>query len=138
VDINVFVREKLERSPMGPEPGDKVMCLRNDRLCGLFNGMQGYVREVYENDMFLFESEGYISPVSFDKNVFNQVKYDFDHDRDAPSPFDYAYAVTCHKCQGDQFDSVLVLEQRCDLWDHNRWDYTAASRAKEMLFWCES
>ena len=137
VDINVFVREKMERSPLGPETGDKVMCLRNDRKSGLFNGMQGRVKAVYDNDMLLFEAEDYISRVAFDKKVFNQVKYEFEHDRDAPSPFDYAYAVTCHKCQGDQFDSVLVLEQRCDLWDHKRWAYTAASRAKEKLFWCE-
>jgi exodeoxyribonuclease V len=136
-EINTYVREKLGRKSSLPEAGDKVMCLKNDKLCGLFNGMQGVVTETYPEDMFLFESDGFMLTIAYDRNVFNQVKYEIDHDQEAPSPFDYAYAATCHKCQGSEFDSVLVMEQRCDLWDHKRWAYTAASRAKELLYWCE-
>ena len=50
-------------------------------------------------------------------------------------PFDYCYAVTCHKAQGDEWDRVVVIEQRCDRWDHARWAYTAASRARKSLIW---
>lgn len=41
-----------------------------------------------------------------------------------------------HNSQGDQFGKVLVLEQKCDLWEHPRWAYTAASRAMTDLYWC--
>jgi exodeoxyribonuclease-5 len=136
-EINTHVREKLGRKSSLPEAGDKVMCLKNDKLCGLFNGMQGVVTETYPEDMFLFESDGLMLTIAYDRKVFNQVKYEIDHDQESPSPFDYAYAATCHKCQGSEFDSVLVMEQRCELWDHKRWAYTAASRAKELLYWCE-
>jgi ATP-dependent exoDNAse (exonuclease V) alpha subunit len=136
-EMNIHARNRLGFDSSGPVIGDKVMCLKNDRLCGLFNGMQGFVREVYGEDMFMFESDGYILNVAFDRSVFNQVKYEIDHDQEAPSPFDYCYAITAHKSQGSEFDKVLVLEQRCDLWDHRRWAYTAASRAKEKLYWCE-
>lgn len=37
--------------------------------------------------------------------------------------------------QGSEFPSVLVFEQVCSKWDHIRWAYTAASRAKEKLYW---
>lgn len=49
--------------------------------------------------------------------------------------FDYGYAITCHKSQGDEWESVLVLEEKSDLWEHKRWAYTAASRAKSKLVW---
>lgn len=37
--------------------------------------------------------------------------------------------------QGDEFGSVIAYEQRCDKWDHVRWAYTVASRAKKTLIW---
>ena len=134
-ELNSFVRRSLGR-PDKPVAGDRVMCLRNDSLAGLFNGMQGVAGEIYD-DVISFESDEFVYAVQFDPTVFGQVKYEFEHNRESPMPFDYCYAVTCHKVQGSEYDSVLVLEQKCDLWDHRRWAYTAASRAKEKLFWCE-
>jgi exodeoxyribonuclease-5 len=136
-EINTTVRSIAGRG-VGPEPGDRVMCLRNDSRLGLFNGMQGVISSIYAGDFMEFEHEGGACEVQFDPNVFGQVKYDFEGGRDAPMPFDYSYAATCHKCQGSEWDSVLVLEQKCDLWDHRRWAYTAASRAREKVYWCES
>jgi len=135
-ELNSFVRRSLGR-PDKPVAGDRVMCLRNDSLAGLFNGMQGVAGEIYD-DVISFESDEFVYSVQFDPTVFGQVKYEFEHNRESPMPFDYCYAVTCHKVQGSEYDSVLVLEQKCDLWDHRRWAYTAASRAKEKLFWCEA
>jgi ATP-dependent exoDNAse (exonuclease V) alpha subunit len=135
-EVNYYVRNSLERK-QDPEEGDRVMCLKNNSLLGLFNGMQGFVNQIFEDDIMVFDSDGNSFCVPFDRNVFGQIKYDFDGESDAPIPFDYCYAVTCHKSQGSEYDSVLVLEQRCDLWDHRRWAYTAASRAREKLYWCE-
>ena len=50
-----------------------------------------------------------------------------------PQIFDYAYAVTCHKSQGSEYDKVLVFEEFLKGGDHARWLYTAATRAKEKL-----
>lgn len=134
-EINHMVRDDLGRGA-GPAIGDRVVCLRNHSKLGLFNGMQGVIRQIYADDFMLFESDDNCFEVPFDRSVFNQVKYEFSGDRDAPMPFDYCYAATCHKCQGSEYDSVLVLEQKSDLWDHKRWAYTAASRARDRLFWC--
>ena len=50
----------------------------------------------------------------------------------------FAYAVTCHKAQGGQWDAVFVdqgylTEEMVDL-DFLRWLYTAVTRAKKELF----
>ncbi len=48
--------------------------------------------------------------------------------------FEFAYAVTCHKAQGSEFDFVIVFDES---WvfggERNRWLYTAITRAKEKL-----
>lgn len=47
---------------------------------------------------------------------------------------DYAYAITCHKSQGSEYDKVLLIQD----WffaDTERWLYTAVTRAKEVLLW---
>ena len=50
----------------------------------------------------------------------------------------FAYAVTCHKAQGGQWDAIFVdhgyfLE---DMWneEYMRWLYTSVTRAKKKLF----
>lgn len=50
----------------------------------------------------------------------------------------YAYAVTGHKAQGGQWKHVYIdvpLEERED---HQRWIYTAITRATERIFWINS
>ena len=52
-----------------------------------------------------------------------------------PKEFTYAYAITCHKSQGSEWDKVLVLEEKFpfDKVEHARWLYTAATRASNKL-----
>lgn len=136
-EVNRAVRREAGRGS-GPEKGDRIICLKNNSAAGLFNGMQGVVESVYPDNFIAFESDGWVYEVEYNPEVFGQVKYDFEHSKDAPVPLDYSYCVTGHKSQGSEWDRVLVLEQKCDLWDHRRWSYTAASRAKDFLYWCES
>ena len=48
--------------------------------------------------------------------------------------FEFAYAITCHKAQGSEFDFVVVFDES---WlfgeERDRWLYTAITRAKEKL-----
>lgn len=48
----------------------------------------------------------------------------------------YGYAITCHKAQGGEWDSVIVdYTRRCGLnADSLRWSYTATTRAKRCLY----
>lgn len=139
--MNFRIRTLLGRVSL-VETGDKVMCLRNNRELGLFNGMIGTVTGVKEGKSIKidFENEqGKFTNITVDKKAFGCEKFvpgPFD-DRDV-MPFDYSWVATCHKMQGDEADKVMVYEQKCDKWDHKRWAYTASSRSKEKLIWVTS
>ncbi len=48
--------------------------------------------------------------------------------------FEFAYAVTCHKAQGSEFDFVVVFDESWAFGqEKDRWLYTAITRAKEKL-----
>ena len=137
VDINKEVRKTAGYPDNFPVIGEKIMCLRNNKQLGLFNGMQGTVEHLFskpKNKMTFF-SDGIGYDVLFDPHAFNMERQPQNYGRDDPLPFEFCYAVTCHKAQGDEWDKVLVIEQQCKSWDFRRWAYTAASRAKQSLIW---
>ena len=48
--------------------------------------------------------------------------------------FEFAYAITCHKAQGSEFDFVIVFDESWVFGEAaRRWLYTAITRAKEKL-----
>ncbi len=136
---NEKVRELLGRTKL-VEVGERIICLRNNKPFGLFNGMQGDVTRVdLKRSKFDFKTEdGTYVDIFFDSKQFGKEKNNFEFGLDSPNPFDYAFTITTHKAQGSQFDKVMVFEQHCDLWSSQRWMYTAASRAINSLVWvCE-
>lgn len=138
VKLNERVRAERKIDFTYISKGDKVICLRNSRKHRLFNGMQGVVLRVNKNETFDFLADGErFNQIKYDPDQFGQETNKFEF-RQEPHPFDYAYAITCHKAQGDQFGNVIVYEQNCDKWDHVRWSYTAASRAMNGLIWVKS
>ena len=136
VSTNERVRKHLNIEYTNIAIGERIICLRNNRKLGLFNGMQGVVTRVSsvkEKIDFVANGEKYFN-IDYDSSQFGQEKNNFKFNQ-KENPFDYAYAITCHKAQGDEFDSVIVMEQICSEWDHRKWAYTAASRARESLLW---
>jgi len=134
--LNTETRELLGREGELPQINDKIICLRNNSKKGLFNGMQGKIGWFVTKNIIDFVTDVEILQVNLDLSMFNKIKYEINGDRDHPDPFDYAYAITCHKSISDQFDSILVMEQKCNLWNHRRWAYTAATRAEKKIYWC--
>ena len=125
-----------------PRVGDRVMCLKNSLLRGVFNGQQGRIANVKrKGERILFQpdfggplSEKWIEPHPEAWNAVKPPKI-IGNNADKRIPFDYAWCVTCHKMQGDESAKVVVFEERCEHWEHARWAYTAASRAKEAIVW---
>ena len=118
------------------EKNEKIICLKNNKLFGIFNGMQGTVISVNKNKItFVDDSKKkFIVDAFFDQFGMDKLHDSAQYDKDIGF-FDYAYAVTCHKAQGDEWDDIIVIEERCDLWEHKRWAYTSASRAKKSVLW---
>jgi exodeoxyribonuclease-5 len=139
VASNARIRELLGRRDR-VEVGEKVMCLRNDHEIGLHNGQQGVVTRVgWHRGHPVIDFEAY-HDMTFGGLIIDpdQLGKQDGNSRDRSSvlhPFDYAYVITAHKAQGDEWPHVLVFEQVCKRWDHGRWAYTCASRARDRLTW---
>lgn len=139
VRMNEIAR-KIKGFPSGdwPSVGEKLICLRNCKTSGLFNGMQGHIERFFDKpkNKFCFVNEnGDKFEVLFDPNTFNQEKYEFSSRKEDPHPFEFGYAITCHKSQGSEWDTTMVIEEKCKNWDHIRWAYTAATRARTKIYW---
>jgi len=100
--------------------GDRVIHRRNNYDLEVFNGDIGVIKEI--------DNEELTCVVSFfpnDKEVF--------YKRDDISELDLAYAITIHKSQGSEFDTVImpVLSQHFKMLFRNL-IYTGLTRARNL------
>jgi len=125
-----------------PSPGERVVCLRNNRDHGIFNGMLATVVEIRCDDTVAHPE---IDIVDDEENLYRGIRFapdQFGAERTLDDVsrkqalFDYGYCLTAHKSQGSAWDRVLVLEWIHSEWSAARWRYTAATRAKHELVWC--
>lgn len=143
VRINKSLRKYKKQNPNRPVPGDRIICLKNKRQEGLFNGLQGTIRTVFYDKAWpvaqaIIELDGgraWEGEMLLDQ--FNKPKGLVEPDRALwrATHWDYAYAITCHKSQGSEWPKVLVIEEKCPLWAMPRWRYTAVTRASEELIY---
>lgn len=154
--INRLYRSKLGFKPIEPVcAGERLICLGNDYRYNVFNGQifRADAPGVYDKQDNLVRvplSEERIDgwrPLTFDSVTTNkpvsvqfplqssslgQTLKSVDRD-DRLLQFDYGYAITCHKSQGSEWDSVLVVYQDIPSFDMTRWLYTAITRAKQHV-----
>lgn len=134
--VNNNVR-RLHKRGNTVEEGDRIICLRNNKKDFLFNGMQATVNgvDLKRKKITIDLDDGErmwdlpFWPAQFDAEAtLTDVDY-------AINLFDFGYCITAHKSQGSEWGNLIVYEQECKKWDHARWAYTAASRAKNNLIW---
>jgi exodeoxyribonuclease-5 len=129
-------------APQMPVVGDRLVCLKNNRIKGLFNGglwdVDKVVRRPGRTDMLVssVDEPGTI-PVDIEvpDQFFLGTEKDMDwRERKRADEFTYGYALTVHKSQGSQWDNVLVYDEssifRDDAAKHL---YTAVTRAAERV-----
>jgi exodeoxyribonuclease-5 len=145
ISINIGVRKVMGHDGKVPQPGEKLICLANSRKYGLFNGEiitvgpGGYDTTTRELDIGreFYDADGDSSSVvEIDPDALLAEKYERPYGSSFDIiPFAYAYAITCHKSQGSEWDKVLVVDQAFPRECPNRWRYTAATRAAKQLTW---
>jgi exodeoxyribonuclease V len=122
-----------------PQPGEPLVCIRNNYRQGLVNGDIAVMWQVTEDD---FGANWYEATLLIDGEERPDIRI-------ARSPselelgsraqlasFDFAYAITVHKMQGSEAESVVLLDDRFAQWDRDlrrRWLYTAITRASERI-----
>ncbi|MBP2292652.1 ATP-dependent DNA helicase [Azospirillum rugosum] len=131
-----------------PQAGERVICRRNHKDEGLFNGMIGTLTRpateargkndglwslgVHMEDEVRSRSKVIVHPGLFEAHYTGE-----------PAPtrvdknvqlFDWAWLITCHSAQGSEFPSVTVLDDSNAFREHKwRWLYTAVTRSREEL-----
>ncbi|KGF68770.1 ATP-binding protein [Hoeflea sp. BAL378] len=142
---NQRLRELKGFTQAFPQAGDKLVCLRNDPAKGLLNGSLWQVmtssKETVKPGINLLvrpeddDMERGSAKIKLLKSVFD------DPDIEVPwqtkkryDDFDYGYALTVHKAQGSQWNSVVLFDESYAFRDsRERWLYTAITRAAERL-----
>ncbi|MEW6435645.1 MAG: ATP-dependent RecD-like DNA helicase [Pseudomonadota bacterium] len=139
---NRRMRELLGRAGTLPEPGDKLVCLKNDRKKGLLNGSlwnvqtAGTVRRKKIRMTVIPEEDSAHKPLRIGvlPEFFTseeEIPYSLRRESDE---FDYGYALTVHKAQGSQWDKVVLFDESGAFREHrDRWLYTGVTRAAESL-----
>lgn len=136
---NILARESFGLNYPSPLSGEKVICLRNNRYKGVYNGNVGLIETIKDIGEFAYQVSILMETgVYFKGQIYKdqflcektcqEIKFF--------NLFDYAYCLTVHKSQGSEYDNVILLEERNrymtdDEW--SRWLYTGVTRAKNKL-----
>jgi exodeoxyribonuclease V len=139
--INASIRQMMGLDRQGTvAPGEKLICLRNNRVWNIFNGQQVTVLDIaYEGrntiDLEVETDDGRCFMLPCLRRQFGHNPIEGFRSKEV-AQMDYGYCLTAHKAQGSEWDNVLALEQISRTCDARRWRYTVATRAKERLVYC--
>jgi exodeoxyribonuclease-5 len=144
---NARMRERRGFEGGMPSAGDKLVCLRNNRKKGLFNGGLWMVKDRGGRKsgakagimtMRLLPDDETATrgvKVSVRPECFSGGIEQVDWQRRKPyDEFDYGYVLTVHKAQGSQWDDVVLFDESFAFPDsRERWLYTGVTRAAKKL-----
>jgi len=140
---NTRMRERRGFDGPMPAAGDKLVCLRNNRKKGLFNGGLWSVKERGGRKTGIMtlrllpddETATRGVKVSVRPECFTGGIEKIDWARRKPyDEFDYGYVLTVHKAQGSQWDDVVLFDESFAFPDaRERWLYTGVTRAAKRL-----
>ena len=139
-----LIREERGALTLNPGERERVICRRNDRELGIYNGMLGTVEEWYElddHDLYRFsvrmDDLDEVIDVMVDPTLFRE------HTEGRAEPpryrrgvqlFDFGYVITCHSAQGSEWPEVTIIDDSGSFREEaNRWLYTALTRAAERV-----
>lgn len=144
--LNHILRARRGFTGTVPQPGERVLCLRNQREQDLFNGLTGVLKSIEVKDSHDDRPPIYAhAEVDIDGggtwegtlrlDQFGAPKTIMAFEKEV-ALFDWGYAMTVHKAQGSESPVVVVIEE-CNWMEtedlRRRWRYTAFTRAAERL-----
>lgn len=157
------INGKVDKNPIYPVAGDKLMCLKNNKLQGLYNGtmwtastpvMQKIMRPIYKGspimrpgntDVLAFkvrsldemdpQGNPYVVQTQCSPHHFNETLAVPEYREIAGTDqFDFGYGATGHKCQGSQYDAPMIFEESSVFRDQ-KWNhmYTTFTRGVSRI-----
>ena len=142
------IRAKLGRPAGTPVPGDRIMCLVNNRDAGILNGQQFEVLEATPGtlgyEIRARDEEGHERALTAFEAGFRGLQAEQEARKTLTAwkgrrgLFTFANAITAHKAQGSEWPSVYVVDQTPQMWssttvEKRQWCYTAVTRASESV-----
>jgi exodeoxyribonuclease V len=137
------MRKKLGRPQGIPVPGDRVMCLVNNKDIGVLNGQQYEVLGVKDGVLTLRDDDGQEREIAARMEAFKGLEQEQAEKRAGAwrgeeGCFTFANAITCHKAQGSEWPHVYVVDQthqmtRSTTAERRAWAYTSVTRASERV-----
>lgn len=135
---NNAMRSRLGRAGPLPQPGEKLVCLKNNREKGFLNGTLWEAVECAGDEdsveITVKSEEGGepITTIAAGEHFFGKTPERWGND--GIDEFTFGYALTTHKAQGSEWPGVYVVDESASFRaDRNRWLYTAITRASERL-----
>lgn len=139
--VNTWMRAQRGFSGPLPQPGEQIICLRNNADYMVWNGMTATVRAIdwVRQRMDVDTDDGPREGVRFNPEQFGKAAtLPYERPRKGQTPltlWDFGYALTCHRGQGSEFKRVAVVDEVASSWSGERWRYTASTRASQQLRW---
>jgi exodeoxyribonuclease V len=140
---NARLRERRGFTDPLPQADDKLVCLRNNRRKGLFNGglwkvkQRSAARSTGTLGLRLQPDDdiGRGVKVTVRLECFSGGLEELDWlQRKRYDEFDYGYVLTVHKAQGSQWDDVVLFDESFAFQESRaRWLYTGITRAARRL-----
>lgn len=134
-----YINSIMKQNPVRPEVGDRIICMKNNYEFGLMNGEQAIIAGIegeLDDDgrelVTVLTEQGEHIKVPWWKPALDDTRLDL---RDLPKGlvwFNYAYAITCHKAQGSEWDHVALLDESFGDFK-SQWLYTGLTRAKKRF-----
>lgn len=146
--VNALTRTVLRMSG-APKVGEQIVCLRNDKAKGIYNGMRGLItRDQGRHKSYPWQLQAEVDFVEDNiKTNVTMCAQQFNRDRtfddfsdveaailetahkevnigswkEVGGLFDLAYAATTHKFQGSSVDDVLLIAERPGPVDDDTW-----------------
>lgn len=136
--VNGRLRRLLGFTEWHPVPGEKLICLRNNKDIGLLNGTMWTVDDIgeispYRLTLTLVGENNNTITVTMHGAPFRGEKIPYYEKKEAQE-FDFGYAITVHKSQGSQWENVLVIDESSSFGENRfKWLYTGITRAASRV-----
>jgi exodeoxyribonuclease-5 len=144
VTYNDRIRALKELPRRMPVPGDRLVCLRNNRTNGLLNGQLWEAVQVKRQGRAVLKM--LLKPddagakvndlmVTSHEYFFNGREEELPrHERRRFDEFYFGYCLTAHKAQGSQWEDVFLFNESASFREMApRWLYTGLTRASDRI-----
>lgn len=141
--VTQLMRERLGFNEQFPMTGERIICKKNNKDKGLFNGAMGTLKQlkINENGAYKitadiegnFQKDLLTDPYLFRQHFDNgALKRDFK--KKYKNEADWSYIITCHSSQGSSWPHVTIIDDS-DSFKESKWNwlYTSLTRAEEGL-----